>query len=134
MRLEFRCTTDFTFPRAGRKPKVAHRKASEAAPWAGFQPAQGIARLGYRLPYVGLIAIDLRAKERILEENSKRAGVLRRGFEANLYIFKQISQYLMKSFQLYQHPVCHIQDSFRGALTMTNWLTRLLCYARRWKV
>ena len=22
----------------------------------------------------------------------------------------------MKSFQLYQHPVCHIQDSFRGAL------------------
>ena len=37
------------------------------------------------------------AKERILEENSKRAGVLLRGFEADLYIFKQISQYLMKS-------------------------------------
>ena len=48
------------------------------------------------------------AKERIFEENSKRAGVLLRGFEADLYIFKQISQYLIKSVQLYLHPVCNI--------------------------
>ena len=69
-------------------------------PWA--KRSIGLsARLGYRLPWVGLIAIDLRAKERIFEENSKRAGVLLRGFEADLYIFKQISQCLMKSVQLY---------------------------------
>ena len=58
------------------------------------------ARLGCRLP--GL------AKERIFEENSKRAGVLLRGFEADLYIFKQISHYLIKSVLLYLHPVCNI--------------------------
>ena len=49
------------------------------------------ARLGFRLLWVGLIAIYMRAKERIFKENSKRAGVLLRGFEADLYIFKQIS-------------------------------------------
>ena len=48
------------------------------------------------------------AKECIFEENSKRAGVLLRGFEADLYIFKQISQYLIKSIQLYWHPACNI--------------------------
>ena len=59
------------------------------------------ARLGFHLPWVGLIAIYMRAKERIFEENSKRAGVLLRGFEADLYIFKQINQYIIKSVQLY---------------------------------
>ena len=62
-------------------------------PWA--RRSIGLsARLGFRLPWVGLIAIYMRAKERIFEENSKRAGVLLRGFEADSYIFKQISQYL----------------------------------------
>ena len=50
----------------------------------GFQPAYGAVCPGL-------------AKERLFEENSKRAGVLLRGFEADLYIFKQISQYLIKS-------------------------------------
>ena len=59
------------------------------------------ARLGYRLPWVGLIAIYMRAKQRIFEENSKRAGVPLQGFEVYLYIFKQINQYLIKSVQLY---------------------------------
>ena len=59
-------------------------------PWA--RRSIGLsARLGCRLPWVGLIAIYMRAKERIFKENSKRTGVLLRGFEANLYIFKQIS-------------------------------------------
>ena len=84
-------------------------------PWA--RRSIGLsARLGFRLPWVGLIAIYMRAKERIFEENSKRAGVLLRGFEADLYIFKQISQYLIKSVQLYLHPVCNIRDFSRGAL------------------
>ena len=47
------------------------------------------ARPGYRLPWVGIIAIDLRAKERIFEENSKRVGVLLRRFEADLYILNK---------------------------------------------
>ena len=34
---DFRCTTDFTFPRAGWKPKGARSpRASEAAPWVGL--------------------------------------------------------------------------------------------------
>ena len=75
---DFRCTTDFTFPRAGWKP------------WVG----KGTHFWG----------------------ELKRAGVLLRGFEADSYIFKQISQYLIKSVQLYLHPVCNIWDLSRGAL------------------
>ena len=68
-------------------------------PWA--RRSIGLsARLGCRLPKL--------AKKRIFEENSKRTGVLLRRFEADLYIFKQISQYLIKSVQLYLHPVCNI--------------------------
>ena len=91
------------------------------------------ARLGYRLPWVGLIAIYMRAKERIFEENSKRAGVPLQGFEADLYIFKQISQYLIKSVQLYLHPVCNIWDLSRGALQCGLMLINVLhgaCVAR----
>ena len=57
-------------------------------PWAGRSIGLS-ARLGYRLSWVGLIAIYLRAKERIFEENSKRAGVLLRGFEADLYFLSE---------------------------------------------
>ena len=76
-------------------------------PWA--RRSIGLsARLGCRLPKL--------AKKRIFEENSKRTGVLLRRFEADLYIFKQISQYLIKSVQLYLHPVCNIWNLSRGVL------------------
>ena len=73
------------------------------------------ARPGYRLPWVGIIAIDLRAKERIFEENSKRAGVLLRRFQADLYIFILLSGKILRTgFPVQQFHIC----ASRGFLTL----------------